>query len=305
MVHIFIINAYAGNDNFSAGLRNHLSKRTDITYYIFHSRSRENETEIAREVINLFEGEDIRIYSCGGSGTFRNILAGIDDLSKVELAFYPKGLTNDFLKVFGEKEKYFKDIDNLIDGIVTPIDYINTNHGKALNTFSLGLDTIQVSKSDFYRPMMVFGKRTPYFLGYIAALFRFSPYDVEIEFDGKKRTGRFTEVFLGNGCVIGGTLWMDECADIADGLGRLVLFKCDRAIQRLTGLLTCAKKDISSIQKYGTVGYTSGLAIRRRDGVPLVVDFDGELQPAQREWKVEIVQKGLKFVIPKGVLSDE
>ena len=37
---------------------------------------------------------------------------------------------NDFLNVFSKEDaELFKDIDNLIDGEVTKIDYIKTNHG--------------------------------------------------------------------------------------------------------------------------------------------------------------------------------
>ena len=40
----------------------------------------------------------------------------------------------------------FYDIDALIDGDVVNIDYIKTNHGVALNTFSLGLDSLQIRR---------------------------------------------------------------------------------------------------------------------------------------------------------------
>ena len=305
MIHIFIINAYAGDDRFSAGLRNHLSKRTDIKYYILHSRSRENETELAREVMNLFEGEDIRIYSCGGSGTFRNVLQGVDDLSKVELAFYPKGLTNDFLKCFGDKEKYFRDIDNLIDGVPVLIDYIETNHGRALNTFSVGIDTVQVEETNFFRPMLLFGKNIPYYLGFLAAIVKYVPIDAEVIADGQKYTGRFTEAFLSNGFVIGGALWMDESADYNDGKGRFVLFRNMKVLERVKALYQCVRKNIKILDKYGVLGYVSDMTVRRSDGVPFVADFDGELQPPQREWSARIIHNGLQFVVPKEVLSDE
>lgn len=301
MVHIFIINAYAGSEKFSAGLRNHLSERTDIKYYILHTRHKENETDLAREVLNLFEGEKIRIYSCGGSGTFRNILAGIDDLSKVELAFYPKGLTNDFLKSFGDDAQLFKDIDNLIDGEVVNIDYIKTNHGPALNTFSLGLDSIQVSKMDDYRAMSVFGRNMPYFLGFVVAIFKAMPYEMEISIDGKKRIGRFSEIFFGNGGVIGGSLWFEEETHITDGLGRIVLFRSMLFPELIKAIIKSTKKDVADIGDYGYAGYVSHFSVKRRDGVPFIVDLDGDLQPPHREWNVEIVNKGLQFVVPKGV----
>lgn len=305
MVHIFIINANAGDESFSAGLRNHLAERKDIKYYILHTRRDQSETALAQEVLSLFEGEEIRIYSCGGSGTFRNIMAGVDDLSKVEFAFYPRGLTNDFLKTFGDNEKYFRDIDNLIDGKVTMIDYIKTNHGTALNTCSFGLDAVQVSKEIDYSAMIVLGKEIPFLLGFLAAVLRYSPFEIELEIDGVKRTGKFTEVILANGGVIGGALWFDENVDYTDGKGRLALIDNINFINRIRCLFTAAKKNLKGLEKFGTMTYASKMSIKRTDGLPLAIDFDGELQKPQERWDVEIVHKGLKFVVPKEVAADE
>lgn len=301
MIHVFIINAHAGKGGFSAGLRNHLAERKDIRYYIMHTRRHRDEAALAREVLSLFEGEKIRIYSCGGSGTFRNVLDGVKDPSKVELAFYPKGLTNDFLKTFGDDQKKFNDVDNLIDGDVIKIDYIKTNYGLALNTFSVGLDTVQVKKMDDFRAMSVFGKKVPYVLGFIAAIFKSIPYELEVIFDDKRHIGKFSEVFFGNGGVIGGILWFEKTTDPVDGKGRLAVVKSMSPINLVKNIAKLLKKDISCLDKNGLSGYVDKLTIRRRDGAAFIVDLDGDLQDPQKEWTAEIVKEGLNFVVPKGV----
>lgn len=53
------------------------------------------------------------------------------------MAFYPCGLTNDFIKCFSGKEKRFHQIEELINGDVISVDYIQTNGSVALNTLSL------------------------------------------------------------------------------------------------------------------------------------------------------------------------
>ena len=66
----------------------------------FHNdAAKAKEKEIVERIAQYFKGEKVRIYSCGGSGTFRNILNSVSDLSNVELAYYACGLTNDFLKI--------------------------------------------------------------------------------------------------------------------------------------------------------------------------------------------------------------
>lgn len=306
MVHVFIINPHAGSKAFSAELRNCLSKRTDINYYILHTRKSHTENQLVKEVLSLFEGEKIRIYSCGGSGTFCNIINGIPDFSKVELAFYPKGLTNDFLKMFGDKEYLFEDINALIDGKAVKIDYIKTNHGVALNTFSLGLDSIQVRNTEEFRTLSIFGRQIPYYLAMAYSLFCGKPTDLEIEIGDKMHLGRFAEVFLGNGGVLGGLLWFEARSDFRDGKGRLCMCKhghIRKLFKTLVALSKVSDKRNTGLEFDEIVD--EEIVIRRRDGAKLEVDFDGELQEPQFEWRVKIVKQGLPFVIPEGLDLDE
>ena len=303
MIHVFIINSHAGNTKFSAGLRRHLAqKHADMNYYIFHTRKALDERKLIKEIITLFGNEKLRVYCCGGSGTISNAIYGIEDFSNLEFAFYPKGFTNDFLKVFGKDEAEFSDIDKLIDGSVVNIDYIKTNHGNCLNTFSLGLDSEQVMKMDQFRDTSVLGKDVPYALGFCYAVFFSKPEELEISMDGQKKIiGRSSELFFGNGGVIGGMLWFDNAPNITDGLGRVVIYKQVGFIKMLKTLIRHTKKEIGDADLIKYEGYVSKISVKKRDNTPLRIDFDGELQEGQREWTAEIVKEGLPFVIPKGV----
>ena len=302
MIHIFIINSHAGNSSFSAELRNHLASRIDINYYILHTRKSRTETELVREVISLFEGEKIRIYSCGGSGTFCNILNGISDFSKIELAFFPNGLTNDFLEAFGKQEELFNDIDALIDGDVVNIDYIKTNHGVALNTFSLGLDSLQIRKTEEFRPLSIFGRDVPYNLATIISVLFCKPIDLEIEIDGQIQIGRFAEVFFGNGGLLGGILYCDLDMNYMDGKGFFCLkkFISRRGLFKTLHGLQISKPDRKTYLDYEAL-VDKEITIRRRDGAKFEVDLDGEIQEPQFEWTVKIEKQALPFVVPKGL----
>lgn len=302
MIHIFIINSHAGSKSFSAELRNHLASRIDINYYILHTRRSRTETELIKEVISLFEGEKIRIYSCGGSGTFCNILNGISDFSKVELAFFPKGLTNDFLRSFKNQQELFDDIDALIDGDVVKIDYIKTNHGSALNTFSVGFDSLQIRKTEEFRPLSIFGNKFPYNLAIIIAVLFAKPIDFEIEIDGEVQIGRFAEVFFGNGGVLGGMLYFDLDMNYMDGMGYYGYKKFDGRM-RLFRTLRSLMKLNPDRKNYIDFAQLSDkeITIRRRDGAKFEVDFDGEIQEPQFEWTVKMEKQALPFVVPKGI----
>ena len=303
MVHIFIINSHAGNTKFSAGLRRHLAEKyADLNYYIFHTRKARDERYLINEVLNLFGSERLRVYCCGGSGTISNAIYGIEDFSNLEFAFYPKGFTNDFLKVFGKDEHLFKDIDELIEGKVINVDYIKTNHGNCLNTFSLGLDSEQVMRMEQFRDSSILGKNVPYAFGFAYAVLFSRPEELEILIEGKEKIiGATPEMFFGNGGVIGGKLWFDDGPDITDGLGHLFVYKRIGKLKLMRTLLKLTRKDTGPSDMKRFDGFVSEITIKRRDGASLRVDFDGELQEPQKEWTAKIIKCGLPFVVPKGV----
>ena len=82
MIHIFIVNSNAGNKEFANGLRVELSHIEDIEYYVFDVRYAGYEVELLHKVQHIFEDEKLRIYCCGGSGTLRNVINGIEDYMK-------------------------------------------------------------------------------------------------------------------------------------------------------------------------------------------------------------------------------
>lgn len=303
MIHIFIINSHAGRNKFSASLRKHLTEKyADLNYYIFHTRKAWDERNLIKEVLNLFSNERLRIYCCGGSGTISNAIYGIEDFSNLEFAFYPKGFTNDFLKVFGEDVTLFDSIDELIEGKVVNIDYIKTNHGNCLNTFSLGLDSEQVMRMEQFRDSGILGKTVPYTFGFAYATLFSKAEELEIIIDGKERiVGSTSELFFGNGGVIGGKLWFDVNPDITDGLGQIVIYKRVGKFRMIYEFIKLAGKDKGSDDLKRYDGFASEITIRRRDGLALRVDFDGELQELQKEWTAKIIKQGLPFVVPKGV----
>ena len=164
MIHVFIVNPMAGRGDFAEKLRKKISEFKDIEYYIFDTRNAGYEGELINRIQHIFEDEKLRIYCCGGSGTIRNILNDIDNLDNVEVAFFPCGLSNDFLKVFPKNEqKRFSVLEELIYGDVIDVDYIRYNNkGIALNTFSMGIDSALIECMEKYRFLNTIGNISPY-----------------------------------------------------------------------------------------------------------------------------------------------
>lgn len=305
MIHIFIINNVAGRRDMAKDLRKHLETKKDkIRYFVFNTIQAGFETTIVKRILKYFEGEKLRFYCCGGSGTMRNMLASFTSFENVEVAFFPCGLTNDFLKCFGdENEEYFHDIDKLIDGDVVQVDYIKTNYGIGLNTFSIGLDSMMVSLMDEFRVLDIFGSITPYVLSVGSSLLFSKAREYIVTIDGAEYVNKFSEIVFGNGAVLGGNLYVAEYTDITDGKASFLLVPHRDGITLLPTLIGVMHKEFEKLKKKSKLGQCEVMEIRSADGNPIAMNLDGELVEGGSYWKAEIVRKGLNMVVPKEVAA--
>lgn len=301
MTHIFIINPFAGHQTFADDLRTKLAKVKNLDYFVFNTRYKGYETELVRKILHIFEGEKLRFYCCGGSGTMRNMLNGFDSLDDVEVAFFPCGLTNDFLKNFGKDEERFHNIEELINGDVIKVDYIKTNYGISLNSLSTGMDSNCLGKMNDFRIARFISKDLPYTLATLYSIFVSSPHEYDITLDGKKLNGKFAEIFIGNGCVFGGNMFFADKTCVNDGkaISRFVGNK--KAFTLLTELLDLQNKKFDKIKKNMQCGECSRITIKRSSGSNFSINHDGDLINGVSVCEAEIVHKGLNFVVPKGV----
>ena len=302
MKHVFIVNPYAGSMTFANNLRQQLEQIEGFEYFLFHSRYTGNETELTKKIVHFFPDEQLRIYACGGSGTLRNVLEGVGENPHVDLAFYPCGMTNDFLKVFSQEDRErFYDIEELIHGETILVDSILTNHGRALNTFSCGMDAEIMRYIATQHPVRTVGIQIPYSAYVFEALLRLKKMDLRIRVDGREMDGCYDELCWGNGCVLGGSLCMPKGFVPNDGLGGYVFVpsKGQLAFIRILRNLISQKSDY--IEKHARVGHGKKMTLMRSDRGPIVVNLDGEMLSAPGEWTIEMRPASVRFVVPRGV----
>lgn len=308
MIHVFIVNPMAGNMHFAEELRKEISSYQDLDYYIFDTRNAGYEGELIKKIEHIFEDEKIRIYCCGGQGTMRNIVNDIENLDNVEIAFFPCGLSNDFLKVFRiEDQKRFTHLDELIKGDVIDIDYIRINNKNiAINSVSAGIDSRVITQINNFRFLNTLGNQIPYMWCLLSALIKSGTTKCEITTSEKHYVDDFTEVYFGNGNVLGNNLYIYEDANVADGKGKYMFLRSDArkfwSIPIAYRFLKKKYKDIDLISEYGD---DKCIYIRRIDDGPINYNVDGELLSIGGTAKLEMVNKGLHFVVPKGVSLDE
>ena len=67
-------------------------------------------------------------------------------------------------------------------------------------------------------------------------------------------------------------------------------------------LLALTGKKYDKYSKLMTEGQCSRIKFRRCDGLPFTINQDGDLFDNVTECEAQIVHKGLRFVVPKGVV---
>lgn len=305
--HIFIVNPEAGGDKDALELRKTLSKIKGLDYFIFNTRGRFREQELVQKVLTYFAGEKLRIYCCGGSGTFRNVLDGIPQemLPKIEIAFYPMGLSNDFLKSFDEQEVYFKEIESIITGKTVKVDYIRGNHGVAINTFSVGLDANINSDVDKYKHLSMFGEMFPYFYSIFRGLFVTSPVEYDLWVDDNPCGGKLAEIIFGNGKCIGGMLYFSDKANVNQGEANMVIVGDRKSFGLLGLMIALTQKNMPAVDKYASRSKAKKIKLKQKDNTPFYMNFDGEMVGPYEEWEAELIPRGLNLIMPKEVICNE
>lgn len=304
MTHIFIVNPYAGKNTFADELREKLAEIPNFNYFIFNTRCAGYEIELVKRIRHIFQDEKLRFYCCGGSGTMTNMLNGLeetDTLKGTEVAFYPCGLTNDFLKIFGKDEHRFYDIHELIHGDVISVDYIKTNYSIALNTVSFGLDANTLSSLEDYRTFRLYSSQIPYTLAVLHSVFLSKSHQYEFYLDDKRFEGTIREFCIGNGYVLGGNLYFAKGTCATDGIGQFCYVQNKNKFHILSVIRQMQNKNIEKLSQLATLGECSRFRVRRTDGSPITYNCDGNLIRNADEINAFFVKEGLSLVVPKGV----
>jgi len=303
MVHVFIINSFSGHSERAMDIREKLEKYKDLNYFVFNTLKAGEEEDIARKMCRYFKGERIRFYCCGGTGTLRNMINGISNLNATEVAYFPCGVNSDYVKCFGDNKTLFCNIDNLINGVIMPVDYIKTNHGVALNTCSMGMDSKIINTMNKYKDLEKFGLRIPYLMGLVSSITSSKFRKMRINIGKDSVTDDIAEFVIGNGRIIAGNMHISSTSDIDDGFCEYGIAVKGKKLVVIRVMLAMINKNASKIQKLVTTGKNSYFEVRSCDEKPIDMNLDGEIIQGDDFWRIEVIHRGLNLVVPEGVSS--
>ncbi len=299
MKHLFIVNPTAGGKDRTAEVRARVEKafegRADA-YEIYVTKGpMDAPVKIKEEAAS---GEHLRVYACGGDGTFNECVCGAALLPNVAVCPFPTGTGNDFCRMFGAEKDMFRDLDALLEGSEHPIDLIDCNGRYSANICSVGIDARIGTSVHQYSKIPIIGGATGYVVSLLVNVFQGITRKMRIRAEGFSAEGEHTLVCACNGRYYGGGFNPSLDARPDDGL--LDIFVVDAVnivhVATLIGKYASGKSD--QVPKYIHHLRTDAIDIDFEE--ENVVNVDGEALYTDKV-RMRLIPGSLRLLVPKGL----
>lgn len=299
MKHLFIVNPVAGGrdatSEVTAKVKDAFQNRSD-EYEIYVTKGPMDAAEIIKT--RAASGEALRVYACGGDGTFNECVCGAALLENVSVCPFPTGTGNDFCRMFGQDGKFYRDIDALIDGGVHKIDLIDCNGRWGANICSVGIDARIGADVHKYSDLPIVGGAAGYVVSAIVNMFKGIARKMHVECGSFVQDGEHTLVCVCNGRYYGGGFNPSLRARPDDGdLDFYVVKKVSLfTFAALIGKYAAGKVD--EMPKYAD--HLHGTEIHIDFEEESVINVDGEAIFA-KSVDMSLVPKALNLIVPVGM----
>ncbi len=300
MKHLFIVNPIAGGSDKSAQVREKVERafrdRAD-SFEIYVTRA---PMDAAREIQEEAEtGEALRVYACGGDGTFNECVCGAAKRENVAVCPLPTGTGNDFCRMFGAERDLFRDLDALLDGTVRPIDLIDCNGRYSVNICSVGIDARVGTEVHKYSKIPLIGGAAGYVVSAAVNMFKGIASDMTIRCGDFYRSEKTSLACACNGRFYGGGFNPSLHARPDDGIMDIYIVKKVNLLEfaMLIGKYAAGKAD--ELPKYVT-HLQSRDTLEMQFGRTEVINVDGEAMYADHV-TMRMVPGALNLIVPKGM----
>ncbi len=300
MKHLFIVNPTAGGRDKTAEVRARASAA-------FASRKDEYEVYVTKAPMDAAHkieaeaktAEHLRVYACGGDGTFNECVCGAAGKSNVAVAPLPTGTGNDFCRMFGEEKDLFRDLDALLNGTERPIDLIDCNGRYCANICSVGVDARIGTDVHKYSHIPLIGGATGYVVSAAVNMFKGIATTMDVSCGDVHAEGKHTLVCACNGRYYGGGFNPSRDARPDDGVLDVFIAKKVNLVQFAALIGKYAKGDADQMPSLITHVRTSGELVIRCQKED-VAQLDGEALRA-KEFHIRMVPGALNLIVPKGM----
>ena len=299
MKHLFIVNPTAGGKDksitVSRAVRAAFENR-DGKYEIYITKAPMDAAEKIRAEAAVCE--QLRVYACGGDGTFNECVCGAALLENVAVCPFPTGTGNDFCRMFGEEKDLFRDLDALLDGTVHPIDLIDCNGRMSANICSVGIDARIGTEVHKYSGLPLIGGAGGYIVSAVVNVFKGINRPMMVRVGDYSAKGDYALLCACNGRYYGGGFNPSPDARPDDGI--LDIFVVRKVslftLARLIGQYAAGKAD-----RYPKViRHLKGDSLHIEFEEENVINIDGEAMYAKTV-DMKLLPAALRLIVPKGM----
>ena len=300
MKHLFIVNPTAGGKDKTAEVRAKAEaafQKRGGEFEVYVTTAPMDATRKIQE--ESAKGEHLRVYACGGDGTFNECVCGAALKRNVAVCPFPTGTGNDFCRMFGDEKDLFRDLDALLDGSERPIDLLECNGRYSANICSVGVDARIGTDVHKYSHIPLIGGATGYVVSAVVNMFKGIATAMDIRCENVHTEGKQTLVCACNGRFYGGGFNPSRDARPDDGILDIYIVKKVSLLQFATLIGKYAKGDADQMPAFIKHIRSSGELTIRCDKED-VAQLDGEALRA-KEFHVRMVPGALNLIVPKGM----
>ncbi len=297
MKHLFIINPNCGKgisfERCSDGIKEAVKELNVEDYEIYVTKGANDGYNYAKAQVD--KGDPIRVYACGGDGTLWEIVNACACKPNAQVAAFPLGSGNDFIRIFGDK-KHLRNVKDHINGTVMQFDLIKCGDEYAINQCSMGLDAEVCARQASLKKLPFIKGEAAYTLGVLLQFLGEMKKTFEIKIDDEDEfTADVLFCLAANSRWYGGGYFAAPKALTYDGELDFVIVKKDVVRVALLPLIDKYKK--GQHLSWDRTIYKRGKKITIRAKKDSAVNIDGEVRFG-KEVTFEIVEKGINFVVP-------
>ena len=299
MKHLFIVNPIAGGKDHTAEIKEKVEsvfKRHGGEYEIYITKAPMDATEKIKQ--EAASGEQLRVYACGGDGTFGECACGAALKENVAVCPFPVGTGNDFCRMFGDEQHLYRDLDALVQGWETPIDLISCNGRYSTNICSVGIDARIGTSVHKYSKIPFFGGAAGYVLSSIVEMFKGIAENMKVRSKEFETEGKHTLICACNGSYYGGGFHPCPTARPDDGIMDVLVIKKVSLLTFAALIKKFAAGEADELKQYVTHLRTDELEIEFDK--ESIVNFDGEPMMSKLA-HMKLVHNAMKLIVPRGM----
>ncbi len=300
MKHLFIVNPVAGDRDKSPEIRQRVAEAfrgRQEPYEVYVTTAPMDAADKIR--LEADKGEHLRVYACGGDGTFNECVCGAAGRENVAVCPFPTGTGNDFCRMFGEEKDLFRDLEALLEGSEQVIDLIDCNGRACANICSVGVDARIAADVHRYSNIPLIGGATGYVVSAMVNMFKGIATPMQIRCGDFAWDAKTSLICACNGRYYGGGFNPSRDARPDDGLMDVYIVKKVNLLQFAALIGKYAAGQADQLPQYIT-HFRTAEPISIRCGGQDVGNVDGEPMP-DTKFEIRLLPGALRLVVPRGM----